>query len=117
MMSWGALFAPAGTPKAVTERIATAARDVLGRAEVRDALERAHFVPRGSTPDELRTFVSQQSEAWRKAVQAAQEMAGWLADGRLKSREDIVEGFDTFPDTLLRLFRGENTGKLLLKVG
>lgn len=71
MMAWGALFAPAGTPKAVTERIATAARDVLGRAEVRDALERAHFVPRGSTPDELRTFVSQQSEAWRKAVQAA----------------------------------------------
>ncbi len=49
--------------------------------------------------------------------EAAQDMAGWLADGRLKSREDIVEGFDTFPDTLLRLFRGENTGKLLLKVG
>ncbi|HWS79305.1 MAG TPA: NADP-dependent oxidoreductase [Thermomonas sp.] len=49
--------------------------------------------------------------------EAAREMAGWLADGRLKSREDIVEGFDTFPDTLLRLFRGENTGKLLLKVG
>ena len=49
--------------------------------------------------------------------EAAQEMAEWLADGRLKSREDIVEGFDTFPDTLLRLFRGENTGKLLLKVG
>ena len=48
--------------------------------------------------------------------EAAQEMAGWLADGRLKSREDIVEGFDTFPDTLLRLFRGENTGKLLLKL-
>lgn len=49
--------------------------------------------------------------------EAARDMATWLADGRLKSREDIVEGFDTFPDTLLRLFRGENTGKLLLKVG
>jgi hypothetical protein len=33
----------------------------------------------------------------------------------LKSREDIVEGGVTrFPDTLLRLFRGENTGKLVL---
>ena len=49
--------------------------------------------------------------------EAAREMGAWLADGRLKSREDIVEGFDTFPDALLRLFRGENTGKLLLKIG
>ena len=48
--------------------------------------------------------------------EAAREMGGWLADGRLQSREDIVEGFDTFPDALLKLFRGENTGKLLLKV-
>ena len=49
--------------------------------------------------------------------EAAADMATWLAQGRLKSREDIVEGFDGFPDALLRLFRGENTGKLLLKVG
>ena len=49
--------------------------------------------------------------------EAAREMGGWLADGRLQSREDIVEGFDTFPDALLKLFRGENTGKLLLKIG
>ena len=48
--------------------------------------------------------------------EAAREMAGWMAQGRLKSREDIVEGFNTFPETLLKLFRGENTGKLVLKV-
>ena len=47
---------------------------------------------------------------------AAREMAGWMAAGKLKSREDIVSGFDTFPDTLLKLFSGENTGKLVLKV-
>jgi hypothetical protein len=47
---------------------------------------------------------------------AAREMAGWMAEGRLKSREDIVEGFDRFPETLLRLFKGENTGKLLIRV-
>jgi NADPH-dependent curcumin reductase CurA len=34
----------------------------------------------------------------------------------LKSREDIVEGFETFPETLLKLFKGENTGKLVLNV-
>jgi len=48
--------------------------------------------------------------------EAAREMAGWMAAGKLKSKEDIVEGFQTFPDTLLKLFRGENLGKLILKV-
>lgn len=48
--------------------------------------------------------------------EAAREMAGWMAAGKLKSREDIVQGFETFPDTFLRLFRGENFGKLMLKL-
>ena len=48
--------------------------------------------------------------------EAVRDMAGWLASGKLKSKEDIVEGLATFPDTLLRLFRGENFGKLMLKV-
>ena len=43
-------------------------------------------------------------------------MAGWIAAGKLKSREDIVPGFATFPETLLKLFTGENIGKLVLKV-
>ncbi len=49
-------------------------------------------------------------------AEAAREMAGWMATGQLKSREDVVDGLETFPDTLLRLFKGENTGKLVLKV-
>jgi NADPH-dependent curcumin reductase CurA len=48
--------------------------------------------------------------------EAAVEMAGWMGEGRLKSVEDVVEGIETFPDTLLKLFRGENVGKLVLKV-
>jgi NADPH-dependent curcumin reductase len=48
--------------------------------------------------------------------QAGAEMAGWMAAGKLKSREDIVEGLTTFPETLLKLFKGENSGKLMLKV-
>ncbi|MGA9308725.1 MAG: NADP-dependent oxidoreductase [Candidatus Sulfotelmatobacter sp.] len=47
---------------------------------------------------------------------AAREMAGWMAAGKLKSREDIVEGLETFPDTFLKLFKGENLGKLILRV-
>jgi NADPH-dependent curcumin reductase CurA len=49
-------------------------------------------------------------------AEAAREMAGWIAAGKLKTREDIVEGLQTFPETLLKLFKGENLGKLVLKV-
>jgi NADPH-dependent curcumin reductase CurA len=49
--------------------------------------------------------------------QAGAEMGGWMAAGKLKSREDIVEGLATFPETLLKLFKSENSGKLILKVG
>jgi len=48
--------------------------------------------------------------------EAAREMAGWMAAGKLKSKEDIVSGFETFPERLLMLFNGENLGKLVLKV-
>jgi len=48
--------------------------------------------------------------------EAASAIAGWLAAGKLKSREDIVTGFATFPETLLKLFAGENFGKLVLQV-
>jgi NADPH-dependent curcumin reductase CurA len=48
--------------------------------------------------------------------EAAREMAGWMATGQLKTREDVVPGLETFPETLLKLFKGENTGKLVLKV-
>lgn len=48
---------------------------------------------------------------------AVKEMSGWLRDGRLKSTEDIVPGtVSDFPKTLLKLFSGENTGKLILKI-
>ncbi len=49
-------------------------------------------------------------------AEAAREMAGWMREGRLKHREHIVEGLETFPERLLMLFRGENFGKLVLKV-
>jgi NADPH-dependent curcumin reductase CurA len=43
------------------------------------------------------------------------DMASWLHEGRIKSREDIVDGIETFPETLLKLFSGENFGKLMIK--
>ncbi len=48
--------------------------------------------------------------------EAAIEMAGWIASGKLKSREHIEQGLENFPEVLLKLFRGENFGKLILKI-
>ncbi|MBT0586392.1 NADP-dependent oxidoreductase [Alteromonas oceanisediminis] len=47
---------------------------------------------------------------------AAAEMAGWIAQGKLKAKEHVVEGLEKFPEALMMLFNGENFGKLVLKV-
>lgn len=44
------------------------------------------------------------------------QMGQWLAEGKLKYRTDIVDGLETAPTALKRLFTGENTGKLLVRV-
>ena len=44
-------------------------------------------------------------------------LTAWRAEGKLVCREDIAEGpVDIFPDVLLRLFRGDNFGKLMIKL-
>ena len=52
----------------------------------------------------------------KRYPEAAKEMAGWMAEGRLKSVEDMVTGMEQFPATLLRLYSGANFGKLILSV-
>jgi NADPH-dependent curcumin reductase CurA len=50
-------------------------------------------------------------------AEAVTAMSGWIAEGKLKSREDVVSGgVAAFPETLLKLFKGENFGKLVLHV-
>jgi NADPH-dependent curcumin reductase len=48
--------------------------------------------------------------------EAARELGQWYAQGKLKSREDIVAGLEKFPEALLMLFHGKNHGKLILKI-
>ncbi len=44
-------------------------------------------------------------------------LAGWMREGKLIAREQVVGGgVRAFPDTLLKLFAGENTGKLVLEL-
>ena len=44
------------------------------------------------------------------------EMGPWVANGTVKSRETVVDGLDNMPDAFLGLFKGENTGKMLVKL-
>tara|TARA_R110002073_G_scaffold128999_3_gene275087 strand:+ start:42811 stop:43815 length:1005 start_codon:yes stop_codon:yes gene_type:complete len=47
---------------------------------------------------------------------AAQEMGMWIAQGKLKSKEDIYNRIENFQETFNRLFSGDKKGKLVLKV-
>ncbi len=51
------------------------------------------------------------------AEEAIARLAGWLREGRLRHREDILEGFEGAPDAIAGLYRGENLGKRLIRVG
>ena len=51
-----------------------------------------------------------------KFAPAAAEMAGWVKEGKLKYREDIVEGFENMPQAFIGMLEGDNTGKRLVKV-
>jgi NADPH-dependent curcumin reductase len=51
-----------------------------------------------------------------RAEEAIKDLGAWLAEGKIKYKEHIVEGIEKFPETLRMLFTGENYGKLLLKI-
>ena len=52
----------------------------------------------------------------REHEAALARLAGWLADGRLRYREDVVEGIENAPRAFIGLLNGANRGKLLIKV-
>ena len=45
------------------------------------------------------------------------EMAGWISSGTVKWRETVEQGVDNAPAAFLKLFKGENLGKMLVKLG
>jgi NADPH-dependent curcumin reductase CurA len=51
-------------------------------------------------------------------MQAAfiRDMSGWIAEGKVKWRETVEEGIDNAPAAFLKLFKGENLGKMLVKL-
>lgn len=49
-------------------------------------------------------------------AEAMGKLAGWVADGSLKHREDVVQGLDNAPEALRRVLRGDNDGKMLVAI-
>ena len=49
--------------------------------------------------------------------EAATQLAGWVREGKLRFREDILEGIEQAPGAIAGLYRGENLGKRLIRVG
>jgi hypothetical protein len=45
------------------------------------------------------------------------DMEQWLREGRIKYRETVIEGIENMPRALIGLFRGENFGKLIARIG
>jgi NADPH-dependent curcumin reductase len=49
-------------------------------------------------------------------TEAMTALKRWLDEGRIRSKEDVVEGLENAPETLARLYSGANVGKQLLKI-
>ena len=49
-------------------------------------------------------------------AEGIKQMAHWINEGRIKYREEIMEGFENTPRAFIALLSGENTGKMLVKI-
>ena len=45
------------------------------------------------------------------------DMSRWLAQGKIKYKEDVVQGLENAPQAFLTLFSGAKFGKLVVEVG
>ena len=45
------------------------------------------------------------------------DMSKWIGEGKIKWRETVFEGIGNAPKAFLALFKGENIGKMLVKIG
>jgi NADPH-dependent curcumin reductase CurA len=59
-------------------------------------------------------IVSDHSDRFRDF---AAEVGPWVAEGKLTWRETVIDGLENLPSAFAGLFRGENTGKMLVRVG
>ncbi len=63
----------------------------------------------------LRGFIV--SDHFDRSPDFAAEVGPWVRDGKLRYRETVVEGIERAPEAFIGLFRGENLGKLVVRLG
>ena len=66
--AWDAVFAPAGTPKAVVDKVNAAVRKALDDPALKEALLTRGTVTVAGTPEELAKFVTSENARWGKVV-------------------------------------------------
>jgi NADPH-dependent curcumin reductase CurA len=54
---------------------------------------------------------------YSQAMKAVGELQGWVAAGKLKVQEDILEGLENTPKALIGLLNGDNRGKRMVRLG
>lgn len=74
--TWGAVFAPTGTPGPVITRLVAATRDALTHGPTREALARAGGDAEHSTPEELAVILRREIEVWGQVIRDANIQAG-----------------------------------------
>jgi NADPH-dependent curcumin reductase len=52
----------------------------------------------------------------QRTAEAVPVLAAWVRDGRLRYREDVLDGIEEAPGAIAGLYRGENLGKRLIKL-
>ncbi len=57
------------------------------------------------------------SDFYHRYEEAVGRLAGWVREGRLNYREDVLDGLDAAPGAIAGLYRGENLGKRLIRLG
>ncbi len=71
VIGWFGLFAPAGTPAAVIQKINGEIVKTLKAPETRERLSGHGLIPGGGTPQDLGKFLSEEIARWRKLIQEA----------------------------------------------
>ncbi len=71
VVSWNAMYAPAGTPPAILRRLSTTAQDALRDPETIDMFDKQGINPAPSTPEELGSLTRSEFTKWNKVIRAA----------------------------------------------
>jgi len=67
-------------------------------------------------PKELKIQGLHANSFFAKYAEAINAISQWIAEGKIKAQEHVVEGFDNMSKGFMSLFAGENTGKMVVKV-